>query len=289
MDPNQFNYQQSMFNFMQNFQNPNPQYSQFPSMPTNSAAFFPSSTRNTPPYFFRHQPETLRRIFSVPKLHHMVNHLWNFFVMNRKHRLCLCPKVKFHHFQLKSVLKKKKVALLKKKLERKVGLRRKIAWLLHMHFFAQDEGTPFNLEYAWRLLKDEPKWMGASTENSSKRTKNSASGAHSSSSNLATPSSYEFNSSSPMERPMGQQAAKRKSKAKENASKSPSNVVQETWNKRVAAMERLAQCKEDEMEYKAMQLLSKDTSMMNDSQRDIHEKYCNKLEKNTNFSYDEKM
>ena len=102
MDPNQFNYQQSMFNFMQNFQNPNPQNSQFPSMPTNSAAFF------------RHQPETLCRIFSVTKLHHMVNHLWNFFVMNRKHRLCLCPKVKFHHFQLKSVLKKKKVALLKK-------------------------------------------------------------------------------------------------------------------------------------------------------------------------------
>ncbi|CAI8597959.1 unnamed protein product [Vicia faba] len=121
--------------------------------------------------------------------------------------------------------------------------------------------------------------MGASTKNSSKRTKNSAIGAHSSSSNLATPSSYEFNSSSPMERLMGQQAAKRKSKAKENASESPSNVVQETWNKRVATMERLAQCKEDEMEYKAMQLLSKDTSMMNDSQRDIHEKYCNELKK----------
>ncbi|XP_058726702.1 uncharacterized protein LOC131598084 [Vicia villosa] len=134
-------------------------------------------------------------------------------------------------------------------------------------FFLQDEGIAFNLEYAWRLLKDEPKWMRASTENSSKRTKNSVSGAHS--------SSYEYNSSSPMERPMGQQVEKRKSKAKEkaNASESPSNVVQDTWNKILATMERLAQCKEDEMEFKAMQLLSKDTSTMNDSQRDIHEKY----------------
>ncbi|XP_058733817.1 uncharacterized protein LOC131605486 [Vicia villosa] len=59
-------------------------------------------------------------------------------------------------------------------------------------------------------MKDEPKWMRTSTENSSKRTKNYASGAHLSSSNLPTPSSYEFNSSSPIECPMGQQAAKRK-------------------------------------------------------------------------------
>ncbi|XP_058753538.1 glutathione S-transferase T3-like [Vicia villosa] len=89
-------------------------------------------------------------------------------------------------------------------------------------FFLQDEGIAFNLEYAWRLLKDEPKWMGALTENSSKRTKNSASGAHS--------SSYKYNSSSPMERPMGQQAEKSKSKAKEkaNAFESHSNVVQDT-------------------------------------------------------------
>ncbi|XP_058760490.1 glutathione S-transferase T2-like [Vicia villosa] len=83
--------------------------------------------------------------------------------------------------------------------------------LVNAHaYFEQDEGAPFNLEYAWRLLKDEPKWMGASIENSSKRTKNSVSGAYTTSPNLETPSSYEFNSSSPMERPMGQKAAKRK-------------------------------------------------------------------------------
>ena len=59
-----------MFNFMQNFQNPNPQNSQFPSMPTNSAAFFfrkhSASFFSSPNSayvqqsmdFFRHEPKT---------------------------------------------------------------------------------------------------------------------------------------------------------------------------------------------------------------------------------------
>ncbi|XP_058784076.1 uncharacterized protein LOC131658842 [Vicia villosa] len=99
--------------------------------------------------------------------------------------------------------------------------------LVNVHaFFEQDECAPFNLEYAWRILKDEPKWMGASTGNSSKRTKNSVSGAYTTSPNSETPSSYEFNSSSPRERPLGQKEAKRKGKAKENsnATEPPSSV-----------------------------------------------------------------
>ncbi|XP_058768041.1 uncharacterized protein LOC131641753 [Vicia villosa] len=44
-------------------------------------------------------------------------------------------------------------------------------------------------------------------------------------------------------------------------------------------MERLAQSKEDEIELKLVQLMMKDTSTMSDSQRDIHEKYCNKMKK----------
>lgn len=35
---------------------------------------------------------------------------------------------------------------------------------MHMLLFAQDKGVSFSLEHAWRLLKDEHKWMGASTE-----------------------------------------------------------------------------------------------------------------------------
>ncbi|CAI8587672.1 unnamed protein product [Vicia faba] len=110
-------------------------------------------------------------------------------------------------------------------------------------FFAQDQGTTFNLEYAWRLLKDEPKWMGESIGSSSKITKTSASGA--SSENPDTHSSYEFNSSSPMERPMGQKAAKRKGKTN-----NISTATEDARNKRTTAMERLAQCKEDEIEVK---------------------------------------
>lgn len=121
--------------------------------------------------------------------------------------------------------------------------------------------------------------MGASTENSSKITKTSASGAHFSSSNLETPSSYEYNSSSPMERPMGQQATKRKGKTRENANapEFTSNVVQYTWNKRVASMKRLTQYNEEEIEFNAMKFITSDTFTMNDNQLSVHEKYCNKL------------
>lgn len=75
-----------------------------------------------------------------------------------------------------------------------------------MFFFAQDEGASFNLECAWRLLKYEPKWTGAPTENSPTRTNNSTSSAYTSSSNSSTPLSYEYNSSFPMKRPMRQKA-----------------------------------------------------------------------------------
>ncbi|CAL5190427.1 unnamed protein product [Lathyrus oleraceus] len=141
-------------------------------------------------------------------------------------------------------------------------------------FFAQDQGTTFNLEYAWRLIKDEAKWciVGESIGSYSKITNTSASRA--SSENPDTTSSYEFNSSSPMERPMGQKAAKRKGKASEIP-----NATQDAKNKRAECMERLAQCKEDEIELKVIQIMMKDTSTMSDSQRDIHEKYCNKMKK----------
>ena len=110
-------------------------------------------------------------------------------------------------------------------------------------FYAQDMGEPFNLEYAWRLLKDEPKWMGESLETSSKRTKISASGAYSSSSNPETPSSYEYNSTTPIERPKGQKEAKRKGKA--NATETSFKAVHDTIDKKVTTMEKLAQLKEE--------------------------------------------
>ncbi|CAK8540864.1 unnamed protein product [Lathyrus sativus] len=140
--------------------------------------------------------------------------------------------------------------------------------------FTQDQGTTFNLKYGWRLLKDEVKWriVEESIGSSAKITKIYASGA--SSENPDTTLSYEFNSSSPMERPMGQKAAKRKGKASEIP-----NVTQDAKNERAIAMDRLAQTKEDELELRVVQMMMKDTSTMNDSQCNIHEKYCNKMKK----------
>ncbi|KEH29654.1 no-apical-meristem-associated carboxy-terminal domain protein [Medicago truncatula] len=107
---------------------------------------------------------------------------------------------------------------------------------------------------------------------------------HSSSPNPETPSSYEFNSTSPMERPMGQKATKRKAKVNANATETSSKVVHDTMYKRVAPMEKLAHLKEEEnilkmeeIEFKAFQVIMSDTSTMNESQRQVHEKYCNKL------------
>ncbi|CAK8542509.1 unnamed protein product [Lathyrus sativus] len=77
--------------------------------------------------------------------------------------------------------------------------------------YFQDEGEKFTFEAAWRLLKDEPKWLAGSSEASAKRTKNSTLGAYSSSSNPLTPTSNEYNSPSPimLRRPIGQKAAKK--------------------------------------------------------------------------------
>lgn len=127
--------------------------------------------------------------------------------------------------------------------------------------------------------------MGASTEIFSKRTKNSASGAYTSSPNSHTPSSYEFNASSPMERPMGQKTTKRKGKTKENinATEPPSSVIHDTMNKRLKIMKNLARLKEEEnklvkekIDFEAMQFIMSDTSKMNDSQSEFYEKHCNK-------------
>ncbi|KAK2427234.1 glutathione S-transferase T3 [Trifolium repens] len=117
--------------------------------------------------------------------------------------------------------------------------------LINAHaFYAQDMGEPFNLEYPWRLLKDEPKWMGESLETSSKRTKIFASRAYSSSSNPETPSSYEYNSTTPIERPKGQKEAKRKGKANANAIETSFKAVHDTIGKKVTTMKKLAQLKE---------------------------------------------
>jgi hypothetical protein len=56
MDPNEHNFQQSLFNIMQNYQHPNSQNSQFLSPPTNPNIFLSPPTN--PNMFYRPQINT---------------------------------------------------------------------------------------------------------------------------------------------------------------------------------------------------------------------------------------
>jgi len=77
------------------------------------------------------------------------------------------------------------------------------------------EGSDFGLEHAWRLLKDQPKWLDHFTENCFKRMKISESEAYSSSSNPETPiKDSKVDTLSQIVRLMGQKATKRKRKGK---------------------------------------------------------------------------
>ncbi|XP_058726667.1 glutathione S-transferase T3-like [Vicia villosa] len=313
MDPNHFHYQQAMFNFMQNYQNPNPQNSQIPPMPPFSTQVSPFSTQpfstQVPPFSTQVGTEKEERVVVKKKsrehftrdedilliqswlnvskdpivgVDQKAESFWvrvaaNYNEYRGQSREKLKGQLKCRWHRINSLVQKF-VGCYKQAVNgKKSGTTENDIMAAANALFAQDQGTTFNLEYAWRLLKDEPKWMGESIGSSSKITKTYASEA--SSDNPDTPSSYEFNSSSPMERPMGQKAAKRKGKAKEIP-----NATQDARNKILVLMERLAQSKEDEIELKVVQLMMKDISTMSDSQRDIHEKYCNKMKKNMECS-----
>ncbi|CAI8607128.1 unnamed protein product [Vicia faba] len=140
--------------------------------------------------------------------------------------------------------------------------------------YFQDEGEKFIFEAAWRLLKDEPKWLAGSSEASTKRTKNSASGAYSSSSNPPTPTSSGYNPPSPTlsRRPIGQKAAKRKEKEKFIEMSTTPNK-----EKKVDAKIKKAESAEERLKMNDLQILSKDTSNMNTRQLQAHEILCDMI------------
>ncbi|KRH62535.1 hypothetical protein GLYMA_04G114000v4 [Glycine max] len=81
----------------------------------------------------------------------------------------------------------------------------------HM-IYSQDTGKKFEVEHAWLLLKDQPKFDAEFMS----KTKVFASENYSSSSNRETPIEVEdYDTPSPMSHPIGQKPAKRKSKGKE--------------------------------------------------------------------------
>ncbi|CAK8536118.1 unnamed protein product [Lathyrus sativus] len=324
MDPNHFHYQQVFFNYMQNSQNPNPQNSQIPLVPTNPAIFLlspnnqnmyliPQMNSNTmefstqvPPFSTQVGTEKEERVVVKKRSQEQFTRKEDILLIQSWLNVSKDPivevdqnaesfwlRIAASYNQYHGQLREKSGGQLKCRWHRingmvqkfvgcyKIALKVKKSGTSETDFmedahaiFAQDQDTTFNLEYAWRLLKDEVKWriVEELIGSSAKITKTYASGA--SSENPDTTSSYEFNSSSPMERPMGQKATKRKGKASEI-----SNATQDAKNKIAITMDRLAQAKEDELELRVVQMIMKDTSTMNDSQRDIHEKYCNKMKK----------
>jgi hypothetical protein len=158
------------------------------------------------------------------------------------------------------------------------------------NIYYQDEHEKFTFEHAWRLLKDEPKWLAGASEPSAKRTKNSATGAYSSSSNPPTPTSNEYNPPSPsiLRRPMGQKAAKRKEKEKPVEMSNPKvklNSVHDDFNRKLELMSEFArdyariegekvELQAHELKIKDLQILTKDTSNMNPRQLQAHEMLC---------------
>ncbi|KAI5387837.1 hypothetical protein KIW84_073794 [Lathyrus oleraceus] len=288
---------------MQNYQNPNPQNSQIPPVPTNPAIFLPSP--NNPNMYPIPQMNSNSMEFStqVPPFSTQVPPFSTQVGTEKEERDPIVGvdqkaesfwlRIAASYNKYRGQLREKLGGQLKCRWHRINGMVQKFVGCYKIALkgkksgtsetdvmadahaiFAQDQGTTFNLEYAWRLLKDEAKWriVEESIGSSAKITKTYASGA--SSENPYTTSSYEFNSSSPMERPMGQKTAKRKGKASEIP-----NATQDAKNKRAITMDKLAQAKEDKLELRVVQMMMKDTSTMNDSQRDIHEKYYNKMKK----------
>ncbi|KAI5392516.1 hypothetical protein KIW84_077065 [Lathyrus oleraceus] len=298
---------------MQNYQNPNPQNSQIPPVPTNPAIFLPSP--NNPNMYPISQMNSTSMEFStqVPPFSTQVPPFSTHVGTEKEERVVVKKRSREQFTREEDILLIQSWFNVSKDPIVGVDQKAESFWLRIDASYNQYRGQlreklGGQLKCLWHRINDMvQKFVGCykialkgkksgtsetdvmadahaifaqdqeSIGSSAKITKTYASGA--SSENPDTTSSYEFNSSSPMERPMGQKATERKGKASEIP-----NATQDAKNKRAITMDRLAQAKEDELELRVVQMMMKDTSTMNDSQRDIHEKYYNKMKKNMECS-----
>lgn len=148
----------------------------------------------------------------------------------------------------------------------------------------ENKGKPFTLEYLWEILSEQPKWKNIYARETNKRTKISASGAYTSSSNQETD---EDNNKE--KRPEGQKKAKDKRKGKLKAHSSedkPSEdmlLFHDAIGKRSAALVQTAEASKERTKLTKMQtyldLMSKDTSNYNDATLRRHEQVLDLLGK----------
>lgn len=160
--------------------------------------------------------------------------------------------------------------------------------------YKQEKKSRFTWEHAWRVLKEEPKWRAVTKHHFSKRTKTSEFGAYTSSSNPETPTSCENDDgiSTPLVRPMGQKAAKRKAKAKvvETSADKIAEKIDSIKEVQAQKLKVLAEMREDQRKMIHNQemainyeILMKDTSGMTNEQRENHEKCCKMILDNMNM------
>nr|KYP46769.1 hypothetical protein KK1_031610 [Cajanus cajan] len=132
------------------------------------------------------------------------------------------------------------------------------------------------MEHAWVILRDEPKWQFDFVQHNSKRGKVTSTCGYSSSSNIETPIELdEYEIPTPTSRLIGQKAAKRKAKGKETSN---TNVVdfsgiENAIKEKNAYASRLIELKEAQERRLAYETIMKDTSNMNETQHEAHEKY----------------
>ncbi|XP_020237367.1 uncharacterized protein LOC109816692 [Cajanus cajan] len=116
-------------------------------------------------------------------------------------------------------------------------------------------------------------------ESSSKRSKISKSGQYSTSSNTDVVNDCEeYDPTTPMSHPIGQKAAKRKSKGKvgkTSSDKKELNNMTKAMLERSSAVKKLAEAKEAANFSAMYDILMKDTSGMTEKQLKDHELACN--------------
>ncbi|XP_020219706.1 glutathione S-transferase T3 [Cajanus cajan] len=170
--------------------------------------------------------------------------------------------------------------------QKKSGSSEKDVMAFAHKIYTQDTGKKFDMEHAWVILRDEPKWQSDFVQHNSKRGKVTSAGGYSSSSNTETPIELdEYEIPTPTSRPIGQKAAKRKAKGKETSN---TNVVdfsgiENAIKEKNAYASRLIELKEAQERRLAYETIMKDTSNMNETQREAHEKYCNYLKQQYGF------
>ena len=151
--------------------------------------------------------------------------------------------------------------------------------------YYQSRGKHFTHEHVWVMVKDDPKWQPViPISRSTKRTKNTESGAYTSSSNANTSEDVEVDEVEV--RPIGQKAAKdkakRKGKAKDMGDTS-ANVRAEMWDTWNTKIDNKNKIGENLTELAAFDLLLRDVSSMNPEQLADHKKICDIIRKKYGF------